>query len=56
MQHTFGQNAKKAPLEDYGSQGCKNQSDFRNSKEYESVEAASMVTHVLEESPLSEGS
>lgn len=38
---------KKASLEDYGSQGCKNQSEFRNFEEYESVEAAFMAIHFL---------
>ncbi|KAK7822379.1 hypothetical protein CFP56_036571 [Quercus suber] len=28
---------KKASLEDYGSQGCKNQSEFRNFEEYEKL-------------------
>lgn len=38
---------KKASLEDYGSQGCKDQSEFRNFEEYESVEAAFMAIHFL---------
>nr|POE98411.1 hypothetical protein CFP56_53158 [Quercus suber] len=38
---------KKASLEDYGSQGCKNQSEFRNFEEYESVEAEFMAIQFL---------
>ena len=38
---------KKASLKDYGSQGCKNQSEFRNFEEYESVEAVFMAIHFL---------
>lgn len=55
MQHTFGQNAKTASLQDHGREGFKNQVNIRDSEEHQSFKVALMGAYILEEAAATQG-